>query len=334
MFLSGGVDSSALLACMARLNERPVRAFTAGFPGTSARDERLHAQKVARAVGAEHIEVEVTQSDFYRHMPAIAAAMDDPAADYAIVPSYLLAREAAKELKVVLCGEGGDELFAGYGRYRTVLRPRLFGGRPMRRRGALDGMGILRDTTMRWRDGITAAEQHVRTQNWNRLQSAQAVDCVDWLPHDLLLKLDRCLMAHGLEGRTPFLDPVVGEFAFCLPDRLKLARGQGKYLLRRWLDGALPAADAFSDKRGFQVPVAQWIAARADELGPLVAGNAGIVEICRVDEVTRLFNAFAASQERREGAACWHLLFYALWHRIHVEEAPSDGDIAATLDGV
>jgi asparagine synthase (glutamine-hydrolysing) len=332
MFLSGGVDSSALLTVMARLNERPVRAFTAGFPDSAARDERRHAQRVAHAAGAEHVAIEVTAEDFRQHLPAIVAAMDDPAADYAIVPSWLLAREAAKELKVVLCGEGGDELFAGYGRYRTVLRPRLFGGRPMRRRGALDGLGILRDESMRWRDGIAAAEAEARSHDWNRLQAVQAVDIADWLPHDLLLKLDRCLMAHGLEGRTPFLDSVVADLAFRLPDKLKIANGQGKYLLRRWLDAAMPEAGAFSPKRGFQVPVGEWIAGQADELAPLVAGNAGIGAICRPDEVARLFRTFAGASDKRQGAACWHLLFYALWHRIHIEGAAAHGDIAATLE--
>ncbi len=94
MFLSGGIDSSALLACMAKLNDRPVRAFTAGFPGTDARDERAHAKTVARAAGAEHVEIEVTETTSGRTLPAIAAAMDDPAADYATLPTYLLAKEA------------------------------------------------------------------------------------------------------------------------------------------------------------------------------------------------------------------------------------------------
>jgi asparagine synthase (glutamine-hydrolysing) len=304
-----------------------------GCPETEARDERAHAHKVAAAVGAEHVTIEVTEQDFYTYLPFVVASMDDPAADYAIVPSWLLAREAAKELKVVLCGEGGDELFAGYGRYRSVMRPRLFGGRKMRRRGALDGMDILRDESPSWRSGIVAAEEESHRHGWNRLQSAQAVDVADWLPHDLLVKLDRCLMAHGLEGRTPFLDPAVAHFAFALPDRLKIARGQGKYILRLWLDRALPEADAFSPKRGFQVPVAEWIAMRAAKLAPLVAGSAGIAELCRPGTVARLFHSFAASGGKREGAACWHLLFYALWHRIHIEDAKPQADILATLAG-
>src|SRR5262249_31087248 len=155
--------------------------------------------------------------DFWNTLPAIANAMDDPAADYAIVPTYLLAREAARRVKVVLCGEGGDELFAGYGRYRSALRSRWFGGRQMRRRGLLDGLGILRNASG-WRRGIEDAEKRIAAEGGTRLQQAQALDCADWLPNDLLLKVDRCLMAHGLEGRTPFLDPKVAELALRLPD--------------------------------------------------------------------------------------------------------------------
>jgi asparagine synthase (glutamine-hydrolysing) len=332
MFLSGGVDSSAILACMARLNDRPVRAFTAGFPGTAAADERESAKRVAKAAGAEHIEIAVTEGDFWRHLPAIAAAMDDPAADYAILPTFLLAAEAAKELKVVLTGEGGDELLAGYGRYRSALRSPLLGGRPMRRRGFLDGLGVLRDSSRHWRAGISAGERRLAAGEMTRLQQAQALDCADWLPNDLLLKLDRCLMAHGLEGRTPLLDPVVADIAFKLPDGLKIAGRKGKYLLRRWLEQALPAADPFSEKRGFTVPVAEWIRPRAHHLAPLLAQSAGLSEICVPEKVDALFDAFAIRGGKHEGIACWQLLFYALWHAIHVERRGAAGDVFATLE--
>lgn len=331
MFLSGGIDSSALLALMARLNDRPVQAFTAGFPGTEARDERAHAKKVARAAGAEHIEIEVTENDFWSTLPAIAAAMDDPAADYAILPTYLLAKEAARRVKVVLCGEGGDELFAGYGRYRSALRSRWFGGRQMRRRGLLDGLGILRDASG-WRQGIEDAEKRIAAEGGTRLQQAQALDCADWLPNDLLLKVDRCLMAHGLEGRTPFLDPRVAELALRLPDALKIRNGIGKLILRKWLARAMPAADAFSRKRGFTVPVAEWIAKRALALAPAVARCEGIADLCHPEIVEGLFRSFGYSGGKHEGVACWQLLFYALWYRIHAEGRSPRGDIMTVLE--
>jgi asparagine synthase (glutamine-hydrolysing) len=332
MFLSGGIDSAAVLACMARLNEKPVRAFTAGFPGTSTHDERENARRLAKSVGAEHVEIAVTETDFWNLLPAIAAAMDDPAADYAVLPTYMLAAEAAKELKVVLTGEGGDELFAGYGRYRSALRSPLLGGRPMRRRGFLDGLGVLRDSSRHWRAGIAAAERRFSLGEYTRLQQAQALDCADWLPNDLLLKVDRCLMAHGLEGRTPLLDPVVADLAFRLPEELKIAKGKGKYLLRRWLQDALPAADPFREKRGFTVPVAEWMQPRAGQLAPLVARSAGLAEICHPKEVAGLFSAFGSGGGKHQGIACWQLLFYAMWHAVHVEKRVVTDDVLTLLE--
>ena len=317
MFLSGGVDSSALLAAMARLNERSVRAFTIGFPGTAVADERTHARAVARAVGAEHVEIAFEEADFWTLLPEVAAAMDDPIADYAVLPTYKLAREAGREVKVILSGEGGDEMFGGYGRYRSAMRPWWRGGRRMRMRGIFDGLSVLRDGSGRWRDGFAAAEIGADLDGRSRLQVAQATDVADWLPNDLLLKLDRCLMAHAVEGRTPFLDPRVADFALRLPDRLKVRDGKGKWLLRRWLELNLPEAEPFTPKRGFTVPVGEWIARRGRELGPLVARQPGVAEVCRPGAVERLFRETG----KREGFAAWTLLFYALWHRHHVELA-------------
>jgi len=328
MFLSGGVDSSAILSLMARLNTRPVLAYTAGFPETGVRDERDHARKVAHALGARHVEVEFTESDFWTLLPEIAAAMDDPAADYAILPTYKLAREAKREVKVILCGEGGDELFGGYGRYRSVMRPWWRGGRTLRARGALERLGVLRVDLAGWRDGIAAAEATEATAGRTRVQVAQAVDFADWMPHDLLTKLDRCLMAHGVEGRTPFLDPEVAKFAFRLPDNLKIRKGVGKWLLRRWLDAQLPEADAFSRKRGFTVPVARWIARRADKLGPLVAASPAIAEICLPGRVEKLFRE---ADDKHKGFAAWILLFYALWHRANIQGVAPVGDVFESL---
>jgi asparagine synthase (glutamine-hydrolysing) len=335
LFLSGGIDSSVLLACMAKLNDESVMAFTAGFSGTGVQDERAHARMLAKHVGATHLEVDVSADDFWNLLPEIACFVDDPAADYAIVPTYKLAAEAAKELKVVLCGEGGDELFAGYGRYRSVLRPLWLGGRTMRPRGFLDGLHILRDESPNWRDGIVAAESRVSSAGQTRLQRAQASDCEDWLPNDLLIKLDRCLMAHGLEGRTPLLDPEVARLAYGLPDRLKIVgrKGKGKYLLRRWLQLNLPEANAFSAKRGFTVPVGEWIAAKADRLAPLVAAQPGIVEMCKPEGVLALFRALKGRRHGREGHAAWVLLFYALWHQAHIVHARPGGDVFDSLSG-
>jgi asparagine synthase (glutamine-hydrolysing) len=254
--------------------------------------------------------------------------MDDPAADYAILPTWKLAERAAEDLKVVLCGEGGDELFAGYGRYRALKRPWWLGGRGIRHRGIFEGLGVLRDEARDWRDPITAKEALHQGSGRNRLQTAQAIDCADWLSNDLLTKLDRCLMAHGLEGRTPFLDPVVAQAAFRLPDALKLRGKKGKWLLRKWLDKRLPEANAFERKRGFTVPVGPWIAGRGQQLGPLVASLPAIEEIAKPEAVIRLF---AKADDKRAGFAAWSLLFYALWHASTIDRRPASARDVFTM---
>ena len=330
MFLSGGVDSSALLVLMAELNDQPVRTFTAGFDDPSVPDEREHAKRLADAVGAETADVGITQNDLWQRLPEIAAAVDDPSADYAILPTYLLGEAARNSgLKVVLTGEGGDELFAGYGRYRSAVRPWWQGGRSMRARGMLDGLDLLREIPAGWRDGISAAEEMLNTGSLTRLQIAQAADCADWLPNDLLTKVDRCLMAHGVEGRTPYLDPRVAAVAFRLRDQLKVKDGLGKWLLRRWLDNRLPIAGAFERKRGFSVPVAEWIFTRGSEIGPLVAHQPGVAEICEPKNVENLY----LHRGKRQGFAVWLLLFYALWHNHHiVGNSGVGGDVLDVLD--
>ncbi|HEY1798548.1 MAG TPA: asparagine synthase (glutamine-hydrolyzing) [Stellaceae bacterium] len=324
MFLSGGIDSTAVLVMMARLAERPVQAFTVGFADAAGADERPMARAVARAVGAEHVEVDFTEDDFWRLLPRVARTVDDPAADYAMLPTYKLADVAHQAgLKVILSGEGGDELFAGYGRYRSVMRPWWIGGRMPRVRGMLDGLGLLRDEITGWRDGIAAAEARAAAGGRDRLQVAQAVDCAAWLPNDLLVKLDRCLMAHATEGRTPFLDPEVAGFAFRLPDDLKIRKGLGKYLLRQWLARQMPIAEPFGRKRGFTVPATRWIARRATEVGRMVAASDGVREMCDPVAVQRVF---IEAGQKRAGRAAWGLLFYALWHRCHIEgkDLPAD----------
>lgn len=328
MFLSGGTDSAAVLAMMARLNDRPVLAFTAGFDVPGAADEREAAARAAAAAGARHVTLNVTRQEVFRHLPEIVACMDDPAADYAIIPTWFLARRAVQEVKVVLSGEGGDEIFGGYGRYRSAMRPWWLGGKAMRAHGAFDRLDVLRSPPRFWRDGIEAAAAAAATPGRTRLQAAQALDVADWLPNDLLTKLDRCLMAHAVEGRTPFLDTGIAAAAFRLPDAMKVRDGQGKWILRQWLAQHFPASEPFRKKQGFTVPVGAWIADAADRLAPLVAAQPGVAEIAKPDRILPLFRAAAG---KREGFAAWHLLFHALWHRRHVEGRATDGDVFEAL---
>ena len=323
LFLSGGVDSTAIATLMSRLNSRPVTAFTCGFDIPEAADERAQAERVARALNLDWRETTFTAEDFWRIAPEVARALDDPTTDYACLPTYKLAEAAKGTLTVVLSGEGGDELFAGYSRYRRARRWRVFGGRPAEPR--IDapflkdgGAGAL----ARWRDAATAGMPVGLTP----LQQAQWADIATWLPNDLLLKLDRMLMAHGLEGRTPFLDREVAAFAWSLPDRLKVRGRTGKWILRKWLERACPAAQPWARKQGFTVPVARWIAPRAKHLGPRIAAVQGVAEMCERDAVRAIF------ADPTAGKHWWPLMFYALWWTIHLGGA-TPGEAAETVIG-
>ena len=303
---------------MVQQNQQAVVAYTAGFDSDSVPDETIEARRIAKSMGAKYSEVRISRDDFWNELPSIAAALDEPCADYAIIPSYILARHASKDVKVVLSGEGGDELFAGYGRYRRALRPRWMGGRsaaPL----IFDKLKVLSSSL-----GQLETEGFENSQFSTPLQRLQAIDFGNWLPNDLLLKLDRCLMAHGLEGRTPFLDRSLVDFAFRLPDQAKIRQGRGKWLLRQWLAKRWPDAGAFTRKRGFTVPVREWMETGGKRLGELVAAQPGVQEVCEPGSVIPIY----CRSGKRLGKAAWALLFFALWHRKHVLGlSPTGGDV-------
>jgi len=337
LFLSGGIDSAAVLALMRRAGAGRVHALTAGWDGAGDRagdgagngagngagdvDETAEAARLARIAGADCTRVQMGEADFWALAPRIVACVDDPTADAAILPSWLLGRAArAGGLKVALCGEGADELFGGYARHRKQRAPFRWFARPPRS-GGVFGAHI-----GEWRDGIANAEHAAAVAGRTPIQRAQAVDVAEWLPNDLLLKLDRTLMVHGVEGRTPFLDPVVAAFAYPLPDAQKTGARFGKLLLRRWLAGAFPEAGAWSRKRGFKPPVGRWIFGHADRIGALVAAEPGVAALMPPERVRA---AFAAAE--RESQPAWSLLHYALWHSHYIRGVACDGSVIDVL---
>ncbi len=321
LFLSGGIDSASVLALMRRATGQRIAAITCGWGGGGV-DETAEAARLAALMGADCHRIAMGAADFWALAPRIAAAIDDPTADAAILPTWLLGRAArAQGLKVALCGEGADELFGGYSRYRKARPPLSWFARKPRSTGTLGAQPGLAG----WRKGIAGWEA-APADGRSAVQRAQAIDIAEWLPNDLLTKLDRCLMAHGVEGRTPFLDPVVAGFAFRLPDAQKVGLRFGKRLLRDWLAGAFPQAGAYARKKGFKPPVGAWMQARGAELGRLVAAQPAIAGCVAADFVRAAFANAAANPQR-----AWSLLFYALWHSHHVLGLPSDGDIGETL---
>jgi asparagine synthase (glutamine-hydrolysing) len=314
VFLSGGVDSCSIVAAMSKLGIEDFPCFTVRFPDSELHDESLVARDVALAAHARHIEIEICEAAFWRDLPDVVACMDDPCGDPAMGAFYSLARRAAAEVKVVLCGVGGDEIFAGYRRYERAGLPSFLNGRRTRTAGRFHNVTFAKFAASPWRAGFAASEDAARDRRRTALQRMQALDAADYLPNFILSMLDRTLMAHGVEGRTPFLDSELSSFGFSLPDRLKLRHFKGKWLLRKWLHRAMPCAKPFARKRGFSVPVNAWIAGKSASLANFVCDQSGVRDLFDVDGVHDLF---AAKQDAHSGLR-WPILFYALWHQMHI----------------
>jgi len=326
LFLSGGIDSAALMVAMTEVTSQPIVALTAAFPDAPTKDESAKARHVAGMLKADHHIVELRAEDFFKDMPALAAALDDPTTDASALPLFMLAREARKlGLKVALSGEGADELFGGYKRYR---RSTWFGGlwrERTRTRGIIERSPASAAPFAHWRDGIAEVERVENAAGRTAMQRLQDIDCQAWLPNDLLLKLDRCLMAHGIEGRTPYLDNRLSPFAYALPNSLKVKGRYGKWLLRAWLAKHLPSADPWAKKQGFVVPAGKWLTQYRQAIEPLLVRHPAIVEMGLTGKIAEVFD------DPKKAQAGWNLLFYALWHSHHVLGVESGGTVAEVL---
>jgi asparagine synthase (glutamine-hydrolysing) len=315
-FLSGGIDSSAVVSRMADISAN-IRSYTVGFSNVSTADERSMAEGLARQLGTQHHSVEFSERDFWHYLPQLCNALDDLAADYAALPTLKLAQCAATDVKVILSGEGGDEIFAGYGRYRHQSLWRRLMGRPLRGRGDAARFGQV------FREPKRFAEYHkteiparsLLKRGLSPLQTYQAQDIAEWLPNDLLLKLDRCLMAYGIEGRVPLLDREMLCFVFALPDSLKIRRQQGKWLLKKWLHRRHPDLRVWQPKRGFTVPIHEWMEKKREKLSAMLATHPALESI--IDPPR--FRAWLAKPLDAKGAKLlFNMLCLTIWYDIHI----------------
>lgn len=309
VFLSGGVDSCSVVAAMARAGIKGFPCYTARFPGSELFDETEIARAVAKHAGAEHVEVEITEATFWRGLAKAVEAMDDLTLDPAMVGFHVLAERASRDVKVVLGGDGGDEIFGGYRRYEKALLPGFLRRKGSRTKGRF-ASDMLSGDVSGWRDAYARVERETAAQAASPLQAMQLLDLADNLPHHHLLQLDRCLMASGVEGRTPFLEPRVAAFGLGLPDAHKVRPGQGKRILRAWLARALPEAQPYLKKRGFSAPVGEWMARRRAAIAAFATRQDGARERFTPDFLNDLG---AANTDQ-----FWGVFLYALWHERHV----------------
>jgi asparagine synthase (glutamine-hydrolysing) len=330
LFLSGGADSAILAERLAALGAGPIKTFSVGFQGASRADELDEATRIAAYFGLEHQGLRLDLPRVLGRLPCTIWSADELMRDYASLPTSILAETAGSSLKVVFSGEGGDEVFAGYRRYRPSLAERWLkalghpGSGGFRTRGQwaprwsrrLFGGALESVTTPDWEP--FAAAWRTTPRVWSDLQRRQFVDLVTALPDNLLVKTDRMLMAFGLEGRVPFLDHRLVELGLSLPDHLKVRGRQGKWLLKRWAAPRLPAGHLERPKQGFHVPVGDWL--RGDlavHLGQALMRNRGIRDWFRVERIPELVRARQAG--RGGGRELFGLMQFAIWHRLFIE---------------
>jgi asparagine synthase (glutamine-hydrolysing) len=357
-FLSGGIDSAAICALAAE--HRPdLLTFTVGFE-REGYSEIDRAQETAAAIGVRSIPYVITREEFFQHLPQVIWHLDDPMADAAAVPLWFVAREASKHVKVVLSGEGADELFGGYAIYHQpgVVRAgeRLpgWGRAPIKKAAAIipegvKGRGFLERTSTPLReryignarvfgDGEIAriavrpgaaspwdvtgpVYDQAKHADLDDVSTMQLVDINTWLAGDILVKADRMTMAHSLELRVPFLDAEVLKVASRLARAEKIGAGTTKLALRSAMGEVLPKAAAERAKLGFPVPIGHWLTGDSYDFADQVLRTAQTGEWVNREEALRLLEALRTGEPGVEWRHLWVLIVFSLWHQIFVERA-------------
>jgi asparagine synthase (glutamine-hydrolysing) len=360
------------VALMAQASSAPIRTFSIGFDEAS-HDESRFAEEVARRFGTQHTQLTV-RPGVWSSIEQIVRQFDEPFADASAIPTYCLSQLTRKHVTVALSGDGGDELFAGYDRYRDFFRKRaLFRIPGLVRRGTagalssvmprgVRGKRFLRSLTLDafndyvWGDGelwhgdllqpefLAALDdpdpmgpaQGVFSANLPSELDALCLHDIDlYLPDDILTKVDRMSMAVSLEVRVPLLDHRVAEFAGTLPPSMRLRGKTGKYLLKKLLERYLPPAMVHRPKQGFGVPLGRWFRHELrEELLDTLAPD-------RVRSVG-VFRPDAVtflvrqhlSGQRDQSSLLWRLFVFHLWDSLRMPRSHQDATQAVARSPV
>ncbi len=357
-FLSGGLDSSTVVALMAGLRSEPVKTFTAGFDEAGF-DEREHARRVARHFGTDHHEL-IVRPDMVADLPRLTWQLDEPFADESAIATYYVARMARAHVTVALTGDGGDESFGGYPRYVQLARDPLVTYLPLALRRRLPLQALVPsgarghdrlhrarlDWPRRYAESHAIFPPHYRARLYapellaalgsrdvlrgytapfieaggDLLGGAQTADLRRYLPDDILVKIDRMSMLASIEARCPLLDHRIVAFMARVPADLKIRGGETKYLLRRAMAPLLPETVIRRDKMGFGVPLDHWF--RGDLRGfmseMLLSPRLAGRGIVRGDFIERLIT------QHDTGAAnhlrrLWALICLEMWARLYLD---------------
>jgi len=353
-FLSGGIDSSLVVAAMQRVASGSVRTFTIGF-AEDGFDESGFARAIAAHLGTDHTELVLSAQDALAIIPGLPDIYDEPFADSSQIPTILVSRLAREQVTVALGGDGGDELFGGYSRYATTERlnriPRSLAhvagaafkatGRTRRHSLATSvGRGdwdIVRrllsanpDADRLVLGADPDASQRAFRADWDRTAGlgdltarSMALDTMRYLPDDILHKVDRAAMSVALETRVPLLDHRLVELAWRLPMRSKVRDGKGKWILRELLARDVPRELFERPKAGFGIPVGQWLAGplrpwAEDLLSPSTLRADGLLDVI---ETRRIWDDHTSSRWDA-GFALWPILMFQAWlHRTPASKA-------------
>jgi asparagine synthase (glutamine-hydrolysing) len=297
VFLSGGLDSSAITALMHQVSGQRVKTFSVGYEGENVLNELPFARKVANLFETDHHEFILKPYDFLDSIPQMVETTEEPLVEIPAIPLYKIAKAAKPYATVLLSGEGSDEVFGGYGLYQKMLdignqlpllKPmkyfpdRLAPGDRIKK--YIDWFssplpdryrGTSADVTDRIRRSFYSPDflEYVKRNRYqdnafhrwfkdverrNILSQLLYVDSKTWLPNDLLLKADKMTMAASVELRVPFLDYKIVEFAASLPPNYKINNGEGKFILKKLMEKYLPKEIVYRKKMGFTVPTQKW----------------------------------------------------------------------------
>ena len=346
-FLSGGIDSSTVVAQMARLSNTQVETFSIGF-AEKEYNEAPHAARVARELGTKHTEL-IVRPDADALVEEIVDTYDEPFGDSSALPTLLVSRLARQHVTVALSGDGGDELFGGYTRYAKMeasreLKPgavrQLARAAAMRLSHSAYGRNKLLDLSRGRRGRYAATVAHplpiseggtlrdvgashsldTLLDRWfdpaagrDFLTQMTLVDLASYLPGDILTKVDRASMRVSLEARVPLLDHPLVEFAVALPGNLKRRDGTGKWILREAIKGVVPDSVLAQPKRGFAVPLFGWLKKELrHRLDTLVAPDRPVYEYVDHESIKRFVNEHLSGR-RDHSSFLWRVLVLDLW---------------------
>jgi asparagine synthase (glutamine-hydrolysing) len=355
-FLSGGIDSTAI-AALAREHNPKLLTFTTGFEREGFSEIDVAAESAA-AIGVEHITKVVTPQEMMDTLPLIIWYLDDPVADPALVPLYFIAREARKHVKVVLSGEGADELFGGYTIYREPIslrhlaaapdpvkkvlaalstrlpegmrgkdllrrssigiEERYYGNARIFRDDELRANGLLKTYSPRISYTDVTAPYYAASRHLDDSTRMQYIDLFTWLRGDILVKADKMTMANSLELRVPFLDTEVFEVAKGIPVDQKITKETTKYALRRALAEIVPPHVLNRAKLGFPVPTRPWLRDVMYDWAHQTISEAGTGHLIDTGAALRLLEAHRAGPHDYS-RKIWTLLVFMIWHGIFVE---------------